>query len=1042
VTDREGHFVLDFDSTLFDRNKDGRLDPSEGRLVVEGGVDLASGQPRVGQLTAPTGSEVITPLTTMVDLVSRQGDGLSTSEAEERVRSALGIPAGISMTSYDPVAAAVQGDSRAASVQLAASSIADTIGLLANVIDGASGSADANQSSAMVSQVLASQLVAGTAVDLSSTETLGSTLTVAAANVGTSLSSEVTSTVSQVVSEQNSSKIEAVANAWNPLDALKSIAQVQAVSQTGTSTAMNDLGAGIVSTDEVNLLYTGSALSEAIAAAPVGDVTSTDRRPGVFEVSTATAVFTESGRSIQPLIVARHDGAYGAVRLLLRLEGDADLLVTNVITLDFADAVTQQAVDLSSVLRDDLDPQADRLVSVSLGLSSDVPSGTSLGSQKQGMVRVVDNDAAGSIGFVASRFQATEGGPVSVELRRLDGTAGKIVAVLRLYGGTAAAGQDYPSSVITVEFLPGQARKVVSLGWVDDGTVESMESVNVVLEIGAGSASGSALVVGASETVIEVDDKYVLPASNTAPRATGVSSGTDLTVGEGMSINLTLQGTDAEGAKLSFIPVSAPSKGVLSGRAPNLIYKAYRGSRGSDSFAYKVNDGQLDSELATVTVAIQPVNLAPEAASQNLTTDEDQPIGLRLAGTDPDGDLLTFRVVANPQKGKLSGVAPNLIYSPNPDVSGVDSFTFRANDGTLESPETSVRIAIKSVNDAPAVRDFSVTTAEHVPVKVELLGSDADGDKLTYSVVSMPMHGQLTGSGSDWVYVSEWGFSGTDRFTYKANDGFTDSSVRTVTIQVPPFNRTPVAGAFSVATDEDTAILLKLMGLDPEGSNLTYTVVRQPSNGVLSGEGAARQYVPNQDFNGTDRFTYRVSDGELESGLATVTIRVSPVNDSPIALAQSLKVTQGASVAVTLVGYDVDKDFINYKLVSMPKFGKLSGSGANWIYQANDDATGSDTFTYRVNDGFADSGLVSVRINIGEKSTLGIKSSNGSSITLEVRAPIAAVVHLESASTFGVWTPTEIKVTGLGREFALPVTIPIDRTVSARFWRLKVLSSP
>jgi hypothetical protein len=219
-------------------------------------------------------------------------------------------------------------------------------------------------------------------------------------------------------------------------------------------------------------------------------------------------------------------------------------------------------------------------------------------------------------------------------------------------------------------------------------------------------------------------------------------------------------------------------------------------------------------------------------------------------------------------------------------------------------------------------------------------------------------------------------------------------------------------------------------------------VVLPPVSGSLIGEGNRRDYIPKPDFHGTDSFTYRVNDGELDSGQVTVSIRVNPVQDAPVALAQSVKVTQGSSVLVTLVGFDADQNALNYKLVSQPKQGTLSGSGANWIYQSNDDAVGSDSFTYRVNDGFADSGLVSVRINIGEKSTLGVKSFNGSSITLEVRAPIGAVVQVENATTFGVWTPTAINVTGNGRDLAVPVTIPIDEAAPARFWRLKVLSIP
>ncbi len=455
-------------------------------------------------------------------------------------------------------------------------------------------------------------------------------------------------------------------------------------------------------------------------------------------------------------------------------------------------------------------------------------------------------------------------------------------------------------------------------------------------------------------------------------------------------------------------------------------------------------DGGVDqSPVQTFLVTVAAVNDPPVAGSQVVSAAEDTEQLITLRGFDAEGALLTYKIVKAPLKGTLiAPIGDQVTYRPGANETGVDKFTFRVSDGISESSETTVRVVINPVNDAPVVRDVSAVTADRAPVKLELVGTDVDSDRLSYSIVSAPNHGRLTGSGSDLVYLSEWGFSGTDRFTFKANDGSTDSSVGTVTIQVTPVNQAPIAGAFSAVTDEDTAVSLTLMGVDLEGSALTYKVVRPPDHGTLMGDGGRREYVPKFDFNGTDSFTYRVNDGELDSGLVTVSIRVNPVQDAPIALAQSVKVTQGASVAVTLVGFDADQDSLNYKVVSQPKQGTLSGSGANWIYQSNDDAVGSDTFTYRVNDGFADSGLVSVRINIGEKSTLGVKSFNGSSIILEVRAPNGAVVQVENATSIGAWTPTAIKVTGHGQDFAIPVTVPIDRTVPARFWRLKVLSTP
>ncbi len=976
VTDRQGDFVLNFDASLFDTNRNGKLDPSEGRIVAEGGVDLSSGQPRVGQLTAPAGSSVITPLTTMVDLVSREGTGLSVAVAEERVRTSLGIPAGISINSYDPVAAAVQGDQRAAAVQLAASTVADTVRLLASVVDGSSAGVDAQTSSAIVSQTLAKKMVAGTEVDLASPATVSSALSQAASAAGTSVSSEVATAASAVVADQNLAKESAVANAWNPLEALQSISQVQAVAQSSTANALGDLASGVVTTDEVLLVHTGTALSTAVAAAPVGDVTGTDRRAGTFTISTATAVVSEAGQVIQPLIIARQNGAFGSVRLLLRLEGDSDLLKTNSMLVEFADAVTQRTVDLASVLRDDLDPQLDRQLSASLALAPNAPTGAALGSGVSASIRVVDNDAAGSIGFVASTFRASEAGDVTVELRRVDGSAGRIQAVVRLFGGFAAPGQDYTNSVIATEFLPGQTRKRVSLGWIDDVIAESSETVNATLEISSGSAVGASLVTGSTEAVVTVDDN---DAPNSAPVATGVAPGTTLTVVEGSSISITLQGSDAEGSTLTFTPVGVPSKGVLSGRSPSLSYKANLGARGTDSFTYKVNDGQLDSSLTTVTITIKPINLAPTATSQIVTTEEGRVVGLRLAGTDPDGDALTFRVTRAPSKGVLSGVGAELVYTPNAYASGVDSFLFRANDSKDESPDQTVWVVISEVNDAPVAYSQAVSGFEDQPLVITLTGNDPEGSSLTYTLVQSPVKGVLSGTGSRLIYLPSTNYHGADAFTFRVSDGSLSSALATVSLSILPVNDAPEAFGQTLAAVVGTPAPIVLTGRDLESDPLRFTVVRPPAQGTLSGIPPNLSYTAASGARGADSFTFKVGDGSLESAESTVAIQLAPENVAPSAVAQSVVVDEGSTQSINLTGVDPEGAPLTYSIVSAPAKGTLSGTAPGLVYTSIAGKTGADSFTFKVNDGFRDSALAVVSLDIRENQ---IPTASDQSVTL------------------------------------------------------------
>ena len=93
--------------------------------------------------------------------------------------------------------------------------------------------------------------------------------------------------------------------------------------------------------------------------------------------------------------------------------------------------------------------------------------------------------------------------------------------------------------------------------------------------------------------------------------------------------------------------------------------------------------------MATVNIAVSPVNDAPVATAQVVETEQDAPVAIALMGSDVDGDPLTFEIVDSPSNGILSGTAPDLNYTPGSGFTGSDSFTFRVSDGTVTNPRWS-----------------------------------------------------------------------------------------------------------------------------------------------------------------------------------------------------------------------------------------------------------------------------------------------------------------------------------------------------------------
>jgi hypothetical protein len=187
-------------------------------------------------------------------------------------------------------------------------------------------------------------------------------------------------------------------------------------------------------------------------------------------------------------------------------------------------------------------------------------------------------------------------------------------------------------------------------------------------------------------------------------------------------------------------------------------------------------------------------NKVPVALAQNVTTPEDTPTAITLAASDPEGDLLTFSVVTQPTHGTLSGVAPNLVYTPAPNFNGQDSFTFRVDDGMVASraarvditvSTNSVSITVSPVNDAPVATSQAVTTNLGAPGAITLVASDVDGDILTFIVVTPPSHGTLSGTPPQLTYTPLPAFLGLDSFAFVARDpSGAQSNVATVSIMV------------------------------------------------------------------------------------------------------------------------------------------------------------------------------------------------------------------------------------------------------------------
>jgi len=522
---------------------------------------------------------------------------------------------------------------------------------------------------------------------------------------------------------------------------------------------------------------------------------------------------------------------------------------------------------------------------------------------------------------------------------------------------------------------------------------------------------------------------------------------------------ITLSATSPEGLDVTSFTPSAATGGSLGAVGPitcsgtpkacsaDVDFTPNANFNGAAGFTYTARDSaNRDSDPATVTITVTPVNDTPTASPGSRTTDEDTALPLDLAALvddveTPDANL-TYTIVSDPTHGDIA----NGTYTPDLNFNGTDTFTYKVTDrgdpnnctGSLpacdapkDSTTETVSIAVDPVNDTPVAAHGDRTTDEDTPVALNLdaLASDVETSdaNLTYTIETPPAHGVATTT----TYTPNADFNGTDTVTYKITDrGDPDNcasapcaaakaAIGTVTITVNPVNDAPTASPGSRSTPEDTPLALDLGALvsDAETSdaNLTYTIVSDPTHGDISGS----TYTPDTDFNGSDSFTYKVTDrgdpdgcsgapcdAPKESTTETVSITVDPVNDAPVASDGARTTDEDTPVALNLAALVSDVETadsdLTYHIVSPAAHGVATST----TYTPDGDFNGTDTFQYSVTDrgdpdncGAPGPGCDAPQDSATKTVTITVNAVNDAPVNTVPAGPVVAVQDTDKALT-------------------------------------------
>lgn len=364
------------------------------------------------------------------------------------------------------------------------------------------------------------------------------------------------------------------------------------------------------------------------------------------------------------------------------------------------------------------------------------------------------------------------------------------------------------------------------------------------------------------------------------------------------------------------------------------------------------------------------------------------PLTVTLSGQDPgaasDGSSSEVRYIDHSVDGFLTftrvpaASVPVELHQPT-------TLQFRAVDwaGNVGDPVTRTY----NVNRAPVADPDDYTTDEDTVLNVAapgVLGDDVDADlnALSAILVSGPAHGVLVlNANGSFTYTPDANYHGPDSFSYKTNDGLTDSNIASVSITVHAVNDAPVSAPDSYAAVEDTPLQVTAPGVlsndsdvDSDPLGLTAILVSAPAHGtlVLNADGSFG-YTPNANFHGSDTFTYRATDGLAAGSVATATITVAPRNDPPVAVNDFVSTPYGTPVTIAVLANDTASDADD--TLAIQSVSNMVGGDA--VANANGTVTftpapgfsGAAGFSYTVVDSGGLTATADVAVTVGPANT-------------------------------------------------------------------------